>query len=72
MSPDRSRRVQVTMSDEFHAALVAFAVEQECSSASLLLRAAKAYLSQHRRWSQKTQARPVPHVRKHADSEVRE
>ena len=60
----RPPRIQITMGEAFHAALVAFAAEQECSPASVVLRATKAYLSQHHRWSQKTRARPFPHVRK--------
>lgn len=60
------------MSRAFYDALQEFSVEQECSAASLVLRATKAYLSQHRRWSQKTAARPFPHVRKGIHSEVEE
>jgi len=47
----RLPRVQVSMGRDFYAALTRFATEQECSPASLILRATKAYLSQHKRWA---------------------
>jgi hypothetical protein len=57
-------RVQVRMDQAFFEALSAFAEEQECSVAIIMLRATKAYLSQHHRWQCKTSARANAHVRK--------
>ena len=52
-----SRRINVTMGDDFYAALCAYAAEQECSPASLCLRGAKAVLSKAHRWRSGTRGR---------------
>ena len=63
-----SRRVDVTMSDDFYAALTAFADEQECSRASVLLRGAKAILSKSHKWKSGTRGRPFARTRTQAES----
>ena len=57
-----SRRIPVRMDDAFYAALLAFAVDQDRSMANVMLHATRAYLSQHKAWSNreaKTQPRAL-------------
>ena len=63
-------RVEVRMSQEFYDALSAFAAEQECSPASVMLRATKALLSKSHKWKCGTRGRPLARTRKGIQEEV--
>jgi hypothetical protein len=67
-----NKRIDVRVSPEFHAAICALAAEQECSPASLVLRAAKAYLSKCHRWETGTRGRPFARRRIGKESGLRE
>jgi hypothetical protein len=59
----RNPKVNVTMDPAFHAALLAFAKEQDRTPANVLLHAGKALLSKYHAWSTGTRGRPFARVR---------